>query len=308
MTNPYTRTAKFYAANTWPGPDAIVSRKWATRLAPYIQSKDFTFLDAGCGSGQYTAGMLLEYPGAKATAIDISEPSLDDARQIMRREGLGDRVEIDCRSFSEPLGWDNQFDFAIANGSIHHSPDLKQSMINIAAALKPGGVLGCMIYGSRSNARRYEIKEILHTLGGGDDDEMYDLYVAYKKKYASILDRTPRVLIRQAKHWVGRRIAKITGREQYWGYESHRDGRRLFVDGYVTPLDVAISSRGLKELLDAAGLELCEMFTMGRPDKSILPQAWIEPWERLSEWEKIRVCEIVTPHPMGFSFAARKTA
>ncbi len=126
------------------------------------------FLDAGCGSGQYTAGMLLEYPYAQAKAIDISETSLGDSRLILRREGVEDRADILCQSFSEPLGWDQQFDFAIANGSIHHSPDPTKSLVNIAKALKPGGVLGCMIYSARSNARRYEIKEVLAILGDGD--------------------------------------------------------------------------------------------------------------------------------------------
>jgi len=86
MINTDTPTANFYAKNRWPGPNALVSRKWAKRFAPYIQNEDFTFLDAGCGSGQYTAGMLLEYPYAQAKAIDISEASLGDARLILRRE------------------------------------------------------------------------------------------------------------------------------------------------------------------------------------------------------------------------------
>jgi SAM-dependent methyltransferase len=308
MTGTDARTADFYTANRWPGPDAIVSKKWAKRIAPYVGSDDFRFLDAGCGSGQYTAGMLLAYPTAKATAIDISETSLDDARQIFDREGVADRVEIHCRSFSEPLGWDEQFDLVIANGSIHHSPDPSQSFINIAQALKPGGLLGCMVYGSRSNARRYEIKEVLHLLANNDVDEMYSLFGDYQKKYASILDRPVRTIVRDVKGWVERRLARLSGREQDWGYDPLADQRRIFVDGYVAPTDVSFTSGDLKKLLDDAGLEICEMFSMGRPDEAKLPPKWVDPWRRLSEWDKIRVCELVTPHPMSFSFVARKTA
>ena len=308
MTSADTPTADFYSANRWPGPDAIISKKWAQRLAPYVQSMSFTFLDAGCGSGQYTAGMLMAYPGAKARAIDISEKSLGDARLVMRREGIEDRAEIIHQSFSEPLGWDDTFDFAIANGSIHHSPDPAQSLVNIANALKPGGVLGCMIYGARSNSRRYEIKEVLSILGSSDLDDMYRLYRAYQKKYASILDRTLRTIARDAKSWIGRRLARVRGREAEWGYDAQSDHRRIFVDGYAAPIDLAFTSVELKEMLDGAGLDLCEMFTMGRPDETILPPEWVERWRQLNEWEKIRVCELVSPFPMSLSFAARKPA
>ena len=61
-------------------------------------------------------------------------------------------------------------------------------------------------------------------------------------------------------------------------------------------------------MLDGAGLDLCEMFTMGRPDETILPPEWVERWRQLNEWEKIRVCELVSPFPMSLSFAARKPA
>jgi ubiquinone/menaquinone biosynthesis C-methylase UbiE len=307
MTSKDTPTADFYAANRYPGPDAIISRKWANRLKPYVSSEDFMFLDAGCGTGQYTAGMLMEFPASRCKAIDISETSLRDAQQILRREGVADRAEFKSQSFSEPLGWDEQFDIAIANGSIHHSPDPTQSLVNIARALKPGGVLGCMVYGSRSHARRYEVKEALQLLGGSDIDELYGLYCAYKKKL-SIMDRPPRSMIRDAKNWLGRRMARLAGKEQNWSYEMPADHKRNFVDEYATPIDVAFSSRDLKQMLNTAGLDLCEMFTMGRPDESILPPTWVDPWRRLDEWDRIRVCELVTPYPMSFSFAARKTA
>ena len=306
MTNTDFRTAEFYTQNRWPGPDAIVSKKWAKRLAPYIPVEAFTFLDAGCGSGQYTAGMLLEYPKSEATAVDISETSLRDAKQILRREGVQDRAEIVCQSFSEPLGWDDRFDFAIANGSIHHSPNPTRSLVNIAASLKPGGVLGCMMYGSRSNARRYEIKEALQLLAGTDIEEMYNLFSAYEKKYTSILDRTPRSLLRGARNWLGRRIARFSGQEQVWGYDAQADRRSIFIDGYSAPVDVAFSSPEIRQMLDTAGLELCEMFTMGKLDESLLPPEWVDAWQRLGKWEKVRVCELVAPIPMSFSFAARK--
>lgn len=301
-------TAAFYAAHPWPGPDAMVSRKWALRLRPYIREGAFEFLDAGCGSGQYTAGMLLEYPQARAVAIDLSERSLEDSRSLLRTAGVEDRAEVLCRSFSDPLPWKDRFDVVIANGSIHHSPDPVVSFVHIAKSMKVGGLLGCMVYGIRSNARRYEVKEMLHLLTDGDVEEMYKLYSAYDRVYGSIFDKPLRTLIRDAKLWVGRRLSRWSGKEEQWGYDPRTDHKQVFIDGYAAPIDAAFTSREIQGMLSAAGLELCEMLSGGRSDESVMPAEWVQPWKKLSEWDRIRVSELVTPTPMSFSFIARRSS
>ncbi|MBH63978.1 MAG: hypothetical protein CL569_16330 [Alphaproteobacteria bacterium] len=301
-----SHTQKFYSSHRWPGPEAIVSRKWAVRLRPYIDNGDLQFLDAGCGSGQYSLGMLAEYPAARGVAIDLSTSSLDDLRKSASRAGFEDRLEIECRSFSEPLGWDGRFDVVIANGSIHHSPNLHNSIRNIGRAMKVGGILGSMIYGDRSHARRYEVKEALQLMSGGDIELMHELYKSYEAKFGTWLDRTPRAVIRNAKNWINRRYARLMGKEEALGYDPRADHKKIFIDGYAAPIDVAISSLELREMLEVAGLDLCELLTMARPDSSQLPEGWCETWERLSEWDRIRVCELLTPEPTSFSFIARR--
>lgn len=306
MSGTDASTAAFYAAHPWPGPNAIVSRKWALRLKSYVPEGQFRFLDAGCGSGQYATGMLLEYPQSRAIAIDLSENSLRDTQSLLKQTGTQDRADVQRRSFSEPLGWDDSFDIAIANGSLHHSPNPAQSLVNVAKSLKVGGVLGCMVYGDRSNARRYELKELLHLLGGGDPETMYRLYLAFDRSYGSLLDKTPRTLYRNLKNWIGRRLSRLSGTESSWGYDPFADRKQAFIDGYLAPIDVAFSSRQLAEMLSQAGLDLCEMLTMGRPDETMLPAEWRPRWRALSRWDQIRVSELATPFPMSLSFIARR--
>ena len=250
--------------------------------------------------------MLLEYPQSHAVAIDLSENSLRDTQSLLKQTGTQDRADVQRRSFSEPLGWDEGFDIAIANGSLHHSPNPAQSLVNVAKSLKVGGVLGCMVYGDRSNARRYELKELLHLLGGGDPETMYRLYLAYDRSYGSLLDKTPRTLYRNLKNWIGRRLSRLSGTESSWGYDPFADRKQAFIDGYLAPIDVAFSSRQLAEMLAQAGLDLCEMLTMGRPDETMLPAEWRPHWRALSRWDQIRVSELATLFPMSLSFIARR--
>jgi len=299
-------TSEFYSANRWPGPNAIVSKKWAERLAPYLPDGPLELLDAGCGSGQYLAGMLAEYPDMNGVGIDISAPSIGDAAALVEGTGVGARAEVLVKSFSDPLDWDQRFDVAISNGAIHHSPDPARSMQNIARSIKPKGLFGCMIYGSRSNHRRYEIKEMLHLLADGDLDLMYDLHRDFQSKYESVWDATPRQMMAALKGKLGRLAARLRGREAYLGYDPTADHKKIFIDGFGTPIDAGFDTSQVRAMLENAGLELVKMIGSGRPDPALLPPTWQAPWQQLPPWTQMRIIELLDPNPSAFSFVARK--
>ena len=99
-------TAAFYGSHSWPGPDAILSRKWVVRFGEHLSSeRPLRLLDAGCGSGQDLAGMLAEYPEMSGVGIDLSELSIEYAGKLLDRVGASARAELHVMSFSEPLPW-----------------------------------------------------------------------------------------------------------------------------------------------------------------------------------------------------------
>ena len=67
-----TQVKDFYSVIRYPGPDALITYLWANRLKPYAPKGSFVFLDAGCGSGRHTAGMLDRFPRARAHCLDLS--------------------------------------------------------------------------------------------------------------------------------------------------------------------------------------------------------------------------------------------
>ena len=299
--------ADFYARLQYPGPDALVTKVWANRLKKFIESRPFELLDAGCGSGRHTAGFLLVYPGALAVGIDMSESSLQQAEALIDRLGLSERTTFLCMSFSEPLELQETFDVVLAVGTIHHSPNPVNSMINLANVLKPQGLFACMLYSARGHVRRYEIKELLRIMSKGDHECMQSFYESYSKKYQSWFDKSPRQMAADLRKYVSRWKYRLLRKEENFGYRlRERNNVIFFLDRFAVPIDHAFTSTELREMLDQAGLELVEMFNLGRPEPSLLPDGWRARWNELEMWEKIRVCELLDPKPESFSFVARK--
>ena len=308
MTDDADRAVRdFYAQLRYPGPDALVTTVWARRLRPYVGDGRLRFIDAGCGSGRHTAGLLRTYPQARVTAFDVSGPSLAEARALADALGFQDRVNFLQASFLEPLPFEAEFDLALAAGTIHHSTDPTKALCNIAATVKPGGLVAGMVYSRRSAQRRYELKEMLQILSAGDQTRLRPLYRAYAARYEGPWDRTPRQTLGRLRKAASRLRHRLTGRLGDYGYFTHsKRPEEFFIDAFSNPLDQAFDSHEVKAMLDAAGLELERMFTLGRADPGLLPPAWRERWTGLDPWEQVRISELADPSPAAFSFLARK--
>jgi SAM-dependent methyltransferase len=252
--------------------------------------------------------MLLRYPEASGIGIDISGPSLEEARALVAAKGVDGRIEFRQASYSTPFAIDEAFDVALAIGTIHHSPDPAASLRNIAAKVKPGGLFAAMVYGARGHRRRYEIKEMLDLLGRGDVELKRRLYDSYRRRYEGWFDQTPRQMLKRARNKLSRWRHDLLGRSSDVGYRP--DPRRsmvFFLDGFASPIDVAIEAPELNAMLDGAGLTLEHMFSLGREEPALLPDDWRPLWQKLEPWQRIRVSELIDPAPASFSFIARKT-
>jgi SAM-dependent methyltransferase len=298
----------FYARLKYPGPDALITFVWADRLKPYLPAGEFRFLDAGCGSGRHSAGLLLRYLNATGVGVDISEPILNEARALMAAKGLTGRIELRKANYASSLALPGAFDLALAVGTIHHTPDPAASLGNIAAAVKPGGLVAAMVYGARGHRRRYEIKEMLELLGGHDAELKRRLYDSYRRRYESWLDRTPRQSLRRMRATVSRWRHGLLGRAGDSGYNPDPTRNMVFfLDSFASPIDRAFEWPELAGMIEGAGLTLEHMFTLGRDDPSLLPADWRPYWRVLEPRQRIRVSELIDPVPASFSFIARKS-
>lgn len=91
-------------------------------------------IDAGSGCGYDTYIMAKNNPGVKIVSIDLSDGVYKTKRISFE---LGNVMVIQCSIIRPPIK-DGIFDFAYSFGVLHHTPDPKKSLLEIARILKEG--------------------------------------------------------------------------------------------------------------------------------------------------------------------------
>jgi 2-polyprenyl-3-methyl-5-hydroxy-6-metoxy-1,4-benzoquinol methylase len=130
-------------------PDLI--SKWTHLPASWFQGKDI--LDAGCGSGRWTYGLLKL--GARVTAIDQSLNAIGETKSLiqdlhpaeLRQEDL---IELRLEK--------NSYDMVWCFGVAHHTENPIQVIKNLIRAIVPGGYLFMMLYAFPQTIDDYETK------------------------------------------------------------------------------------------------------------------------------------------------------
>jgi len=111
-------------------------------FAGFSRSAGLRVLEVGVGMGADYLEWLKA--GAQASGVDISEISLQRARQRCETAGFEPDLRV---SDAEHLPFpDNTFDVVYSYGVMHHSPDTPQCIREARRVLKQGGALRIMIY------------------------------------------------------------------------------------------------------------------------------------------------------------------
>lgn len=100
---------------------------------PKAWFKDKWCLDAGCGNGRYS--YALKQLGAKVIAIDESMEAVKKCKQV-----------ADCYNVSITDLSENEYDFVLCWGVLHHLENPKEGFDILSRQLKPGGILHIMVY------------------------------------------------------------------------------------------------------------------------------------------------------------------
>jgi ubiquinone/menaquinone biosynthesis C-methylase UbiE len=139
---PYPAWTRITVGETRQLPDVIHDMDAELAKALPVEAD---MLIAGCGTGRQAASVALRYPDARVTAIDVSEASLDYARQQCANFGIGNVrfVRLDLHDVAE---LNQRFHAIHCAGVLHHLPDPEQGFKLLAEVLHPGGVMHVMIY------------------------------------------------------------------------------------------------------------------------------------------------------------------
>lgn len=133
--------------------------------------EDFIILDIGCGGGRTISKLASMAPNGKVYGVDISEDSVEVARNYNKNLVDEGKVDIRFSSVSKLPFEDASFDLVTAVETHYYWPDLEADLIEVLRITKPDGVLlviGSEYLGSRFDDRnRNWAKKIgmrLHTL------------------------------------------------------------------------------------------------------------------------------------------------
>jgi ubiquinone/menaquinone biosynthesis C-methylase UbiE len=118
-------------------------KHWKIFFSPEeIQGR--SVLDAGCGTGIFSA-IFARHGAGKVTGIDISEGSLETARSLKEKFGLGNAEFQRQDMLNLPFN-DAEFDIVWAWGTVHHTTDPFGAIDQLIRVLKPGGSLLLAVY------------------------------------------------------------------------------------------------------------------------------------------------------------------
>jgi 2-polyprenyl-3-methyl-5-hydroxy-6-metoxy-1,4-benzoquinol methylase len=209
--------------------------------------KDFSnarFLIAGCGTGDsviYLAYQLQAYPNAKLVALDISDASLNVAKQRAAIRGY-DNIEWIQVSLLDVVNMDLEpFDYINCLGVLHHLPDPEEGLAALTNVLKPDGAMGLMVYAQYGRSAIYMMQDLIRGFITPEDT-----YHSKIRKVRSILKSLGPL------HWINRsglpianEIASDAGLYDLLLHEQDR--------AYTVPEFYAF--------VESAGLQLNHLFT-----------------------------------------------
>lgn len=129
-------------------------------------------LIAGCGTGDgliYTAEQLRE-TNSEVIAIDISESSIQIAKERARIRGLKNIRWVHDSLLELPNLELGSFDFIGCSGVLHHLADPDAGLKALKSVLKDNGAMGIMLYGKYGRTGIYQMQHLMRLINNGEEN------------------------------------------------------------------------------------------------------------------------------------------
>jgi len=123
-------------------------RRWITEkpelmLGPYVQ-EGMTVLEPGPGMGFFTLPLAqMVGPSGRVVAVDIQPKMIASLERRAQKAGFLERLDLRNAAADQLMVTDlnGKIDFALAFAVVHETPSAERFFHQVAAALKPGGVV-----------------------------------------------------------------------------------------------------------------------------------------------------------------------
>lgn len=141
------------------------------RYQQVVSSQDKIILDAGCGSGYNTLVLALANPGAHVIGVDLSEKSIDLARQRSAYHGF-ENVEFYALPLEEIDSLNYQFDYINCDEVLYLLPDPEQVLKIFNQVLKPQGIIRANLHSYYQRSSYYRSQKVFKLLGLFEEDSV----------------------------------------------------------------------------------------------------------------------------------------
>ena len=129
-----------------------------------IETKGKVILDAGCGSGYKALVLAMANPGAQIVGIDISEKSVELARQRLQYHGF-DNAKFHVLPIEELPSLGLEFDYINNDEVLYLFPDIVVGLQAMKSVLKPDGIIRTNLHSSLQRHAIFRVQEMFQMMG-----------------------------------------------------------------------------------------------------------------------------------------------
>lgn len=244
-----------------------------------VEPEGKTILDIGCGSGYKTLLLALANPGAKIVGVDLSDRSLEIARQRFAYHGLDG--EFCQKSILElPSVMQGGFDYINCDEVLYLMPDPAAALSALKQVLNPRGIIRANLHSLFQRFHYYRAQELFGMMG--------------------LMDRNPEEQEIQTAIGVMKQLKANVDLKKTWkpAYEGQHSKHAILMN-YLFQGDRGYTITDLFALLETSGLEFVSMVNWKQWDLFDLfdPGAdWILGWAfKQSQEHQLHLFELIHP-------------
>ena len=134
-----------------------------------INTEGKIILDAGCGTGYKSLVLAEANPGAKIVGIDISEQSIELARQRLKFHGF-DNAEFYVLPIENLPQIGYEFDYINNDESLYLFPDITVPLKAMKSVLKPEGIIRSNLHSKFQRVNYFRAQSLFKMMGLMDDN------------------------------------------------------------------------------------------------------------------------------------------
>jgi SAM-dependent methyltransferase len=160
-------------------PYKKVMRRWMLEKYGWENEEKFkqalahrsAILDAGCGLGREMINLAKAAPHAVTIGLEFSHCAVAAARNL---SGLKNACVIQSDLLNAPFP-DGTFDFLLAEGVLHHTPNTEQAFEKCCRLLRKGGEIAFYVYRKGEPIREFSCDYLRETMRFASSDERWKL-------------------------------------------------------------------------------------------------------------------------------------